>query len=194
MKLAARNSQIKKENRAAEESEGQVRWERWQKKRIFVREVSGKYGEAYRQLLEQPRVYKSKTQPFKGGPTKFGKNIINPQDATVAQAIETHIDVLAPGSHGQKHGHMNSAVFYILEGQGYDVHDGKRYDWEAGDVCIVENGCVHQHFNADPKHEARIVIFKAKPLFLFFHLLFQKNVDYPPSEPMPGWEHFKPED
>src|SRR5512141_1736998 len=172
----------------------EVKWERWQKKRIFVREVSGKYGEAYRQLLEQPRVDKSKAKPFKGGPTKFGKNIINPQSTMVAQAIETHIDVLAPGSHGQKHGHMNSAVFYILEGKGYDVHDGQRYDWEAGDACIVENGCVHQHFNADPDHEARILIFKAKPLFLFFNMLFQKTVEYPPTEPIKGWENFAPKD
>jgi gentisate 1,2-dioxygenase len=178
----------------SEDPNEEVKWERWQKKRIFVREVSGKYGEAYRTLLEQPRVYKSKAIPFKGGPTKFGKNVINPQSTSIAQAIETHIDVLAPGSHGQKHGHMNSAVFYILEGKGYDVHDGKRYDWEAGDACIVENGCVHQHINCDPHHEARIVIFKAKPLFLFFHLLFQKNVEYPPSEPIPGWENFKPEE
>lgn len=178
----------------AEDPNEQVKWERWQKKRIFVREVSGKYGETYRQLLEQPRVYKSRAMPFKGGPTKFGKNVVNPQSAAVAQAIETHIDVLAPGSYGQRHGHMNSAVFYILEGIGHDVHDGKRIDWEAGDAAIVENGCVHQHFNDDPKHEARIVIFKAKPLFLFFHLLFQRNVEYPPSKPMPGWEDFKPED
>jgi len=93
---------------------------------------------------------------------------------------------------------MTRAVFpenldAILEGKGYDIHDGKRIDWEAGDAAIVENSCVHQHFNADPQHEARIVIFKAKPLFIFFHLLFQRNVDYPPSEPMPGWENFKPE-
>src|SRR5512135_3056225 len=171
-----------------EEQAGEVKWERWQKKRLFVRDVAGKYGEVYRQLLEQPRVFKSKEKPFKGGPTKFGKNIVNPQNAAVTQAIETHIDVLAPGTHGQKHGHMNSAVFYILDGKGYDVHDGVRYDWQAGDVCIVENGCVHQHFNADPDHEVRILVTKAKPLFLFFNLLFQKNVVFPPSDAAPGFE------
>lgn len=177
-----------------EEIAAEVKWERWQKKRVFVRELVGKYAEVYKQLLEQPRVYKSRDFPFKGGPTKFGKNIINPQNTAITQTIETHIDVLAPGSYGQKHGHMNSAVFYILEGKGYDIHDGVRYDWEAGDACIVENACVHQHFNADPTKPARLLVFKAKPLFLFFHLMFQKNVDYPPAEPVPGWENFRPED
>ncbi len=172
----------------------QGKWERWQRKRIFVREISGKYGEVYRQLLAQPRVYKTKTTPFQEGPALFTKSVINPQNAAVAQSIETHIELFAPGAHGQKHGHMNSAVFYILNGKGYDVHDGKRYDWKAGDACIVENACVHQHFNADPKHEARVLVMKAKPLFLFFHLLFQKNVALPPTEPLPGAENFKPED
>ncbi|MCL4489927.1 MAG: cupin domain-containing protein [Chloroflexi bacterium] len=171
---------------------GSERWERWQKKRIFVREVAGKYGELYRSLLEQPRVYKSKAVPFKGGPTRFEKAIINPQQAPITQAIECHMDVLAPGSYGQRHGHINSAVFYILQGKGYDVHDGVRIDWEEGDAAIVENACVHQHFNADPNHEARILVFKAKPLFLFMNMLFQKNVIYPPAEPMPGFEDFKP--
>ena len=41
---------------------------------------------------------------------------------------------------------------------------------------IVEYGCVHQHFNDDPDNEAILLVFKAKPLFLFMHLLFQKIV------------------
>jgi len=176
------------------EKEPEVKWERWQKKRIFVREVAGKYAELYQELLEQPRVYKSKEMPFKGGPTIFGKKVVNPQKVPTIQAIEGHLEVIAPGSYGQKHGHMNSAVFYILDGKGYDVHDGVRYDWAAGDACIVEDACVHQHFNADPKRPARILVMKAKPLFIFFNLMFQKNVTYPPSEPLPGFEDFQPED
>ena len=174
------------------EKEAEVKWERWQKKRVFVREVAGKYAELLQQLLEQPRVYKSKLKPFKGGPTKFGKNIINPQEGAIAQAIETHIDVLAPGQYGQKHGHMNSAVFYIMEGKGHEVHDGIRYEWEAGDAVIVGNARVHQHFNDDRTRGARLLVIKAKPLFIFFNLLFQKTVTYPPSEPLPGFEDFKP--
>lgn len=175
------------------QAQDDVKWERWQKKRVFVREVSGKYSEVYKQLLEQPRVYKSKEVPFKGGPAKFGKHIINPQKAFVTQLIETHMDVIPPQSYGQKHGHMNSAVFYILDGKGHDVHDGERIDWEAGDAAIVRNGCVHQHFS-DGDKPARILIFKAKPAFLFSHLLFQKTVSYPPEHAPAGYEHYHPED
>jgi gentisate 1,2-dioxygenase len=175
------------------EEETEVKWDRWQKDRTFVRAVVGKYDEIYKNLYSQPRVYKSKEMAWKGGPTRFGKNVINPQKTMIIQAFEVHIDVLAPGNHGQTHGHMNSAVFYILDGDGYDVHDGVKHPWKAGDVCIVENMCVHKHCNGDPAKPARYVIFKAKPTFIFFHLFFQRMVEYPPKEAKPGFENFYPE-
>jgi len=122
----------------------------------------------------------------------YGKQVINPQNAMVAQSIETHIEAYGPGTYGQKHGHMNSAVFYVLKGRGHDVHDGRRIEWKAGDAMIVENGCVHQHFNDDPDNEAILLVMKAKPLFLFMHLLFQKIVSYPPNEKPKGHEDWQP--
>jgi hypothetical protein len=35
-------------------------------------------------------------------------------------------------------------------------------------------------------------VFKAKPLFLFMHLLFQKIVEWPPKELPPGQEKYEP--
>jgi len=173
------------------EPEGVV-WERWQKKRTFVRALEGTYGELVRELLEQPRVYPSNDWKWKGGPQNFGKKIINPQAVKVSQSVECHLDAIAPGGHGQKHGHMNSACFYVLKGRGYDIHDGRRIDYEAGDMLLVENACVHQHFNADPEEELVVLIMKAKPLFLFMHMIFQKVVEYPPKVPAPGQEDYQP--
>ena len=104
---------------------------------------------------------------------------------------ETHLGAFAPMGYGQKHGHMNSAVFYVLRGRGYDVHDGVRLDYEAGDALMVENGCVHQHFNSDPNEEMVVLVMKAKPLFLFMHMIFQRNVKMPPSDAVPGQENYE---
>jgi mannose-6-phosphate isomerase-like protein (cupin superfamily) len=166
--------------------------ERWTKKRVFVRALEGTYGDLVKDLFTQPRVYSTRDMKWKGGPSMYDKFPVNPQHARITQAIETHIDVLAPGAYGQKHGHMNSAVFYVLKGRGYDIHDGRRIDWEAGDALIVENACVHQHLNADPDNDAIVMVAKAKPLFLFMHMMFQKVVTYPPKEPMPGHEDYQP--
>jgi hypothetical protein len=59
---------------------------------------------------------------------------------------------------------------------------------------MVENGCVHQHFNADPEEEFIVLVMKAKPLFLFMHMVFQKSVKMPPGEPIPGQENYGPPD
>lgn len=180
------------EEAKTEEKKEEVVWERWSKKRTFVRALEGTYGELMSELFNQPRIYPTQDMKWKGGPQNYGKKVINPQAAKVAQSIETHVDVYAPGGHGQKHGHMNSAVFFVLKGKGHDVHDGRTIPWEAGDALIVENGCVHQHFSDDEDGETIVLIMKAKPLFLFMHLIFQKMVEYPPKEPVPGQEDFTP--
>jgi len=157
----------------------EVVWERKTKNRVFVRALEGTYGELVKELFTQPRVYKTRDLKWKGGPQTYGKKIINPQANKVTQAIETHIEVYAPGGRNSKHGHMNSAVFYVLKGKGHDVHDGRRYDWEPGDAMIVENACVHQHFSDEDEEECIVLVLKAKPLFLFMHMLFQKVSEFP---------------
>ncbi len=170
----------------------EVVWERWQRKRTFVRALEGTYGELQEELYNQPRVYKATDQEWRGGPQLFDKSIVNPMKTDIAQSIETHISVIAPRGTGQRHGHMNSAIFYCLRGKGYDIHDGKRFDYEAGDIMVVENGCVHQHFNASEDEDLVLLVMKAKPLFLFMHMLFQKIAKYPPKEAVPGWEDWTP--
>ena len=170
----------------------EVVWERWTKKRVFVRALEGTYGELVRELFSQPRVYPTRDHKWHGGPGHYGKKIINPQAVKIAQSIETHVEVFSPGGYGQKHGHMNSAVFFVLKGKGHDVHDGQRYDWGPGDALIVENACVHQHFSDDPDDECITLVMKAKPLFLFMHMLFQKVVDFPPKEATPKQRAYTP--
>jgi len=51
---------------------------------------------------------------------------------------------------------------------------------------------VHQHFNADPKNPARVLIIKGKPIYMFAHLIFQGFVEKAPKTAMPGFESFKP--
>jgi quercetin dioxygenase-like cupin family protein len=176
----------------SETGRSEVVWERWTKKRTFVRALEGTYGELKAELYSQPRIYRTSDLKWKGGPQNFGKKVINPQACRVAQSIETHVDCFAPGGYGQKHGHMNSAVFFVLKGKGHDEHDGRRIDWEAGDAMIVENACVHRHFSDDPDGETIVLIMKGKPLFLFMHMIFQKTVEKPPRERAVGHEDYRP--
>jgi len=167
-------------------------WERWQKKRTFVRALEGTYGEVYKSLYSQPRVIPAAATEWKGGPAYYHKMVVNPQNVEIAQSIECHVDCFGPKVSGQKHGHMNSAVFFILSGKGYDVHDGVRLDYQAGDASIVETACVHQHFNASNDAQMVVLVMKAKPLFLFMHMLFQKIVEYPSDTLPEGCQDYTP--
>ncbi len=173
-------------------NEKEMVWARWQKKRTFVRALEGTYGELVNELFTQPRVYRTEDTKWKGGPVLFSKTPINPGHSRVTQAIECHLNIIAPHGEGQKHGHMNSAVLYVVKGKGHDVHETRRMDYEAGDAVIVENACVHQHFN-DGDEEMVVITMKAKPLFLFMHMLYQKTVKLPPKETAKGATDYSPD-
>ena len=168
---------------------------REQRDRIFVESVKGKYDEIFREIYERPRIIHSKEVPFEGGPVHFAKSVIDPDVVpVVTQSIAGHIYTIAPGGKNAKHGHMNSALMYVLEGKRHEIHDKERIDWQAGDAFIVRNGCVHQHFSTDTKKPARLLVLKSKPLFLFFNLVFQRLVERGSREPAKGWEDWAPED
>jgi quercetin dioxygenase-like cupin family protein len=163
-------------------------------KRLFVRGLSS-HSYSLRAELQRlrrvPRVIKGKDLKLRWGPQYFNADIVTPGSKTT-QVLFAHYVVLAPGGRSQKHGHMNEAFFYILDGRGHEIHDGVRHDWEAGDVVVVENSCVHQHFNDDPDRPARAIVIKSKPAYLFMNLLMQDVVERQPTDVLPGREPFIP--
>ena len=148
------------------------------KSRVFVRGIQGEYNlkEELKRLRAVPRVRKAKEIGFVDGPQAYSRHYVEPKDG-ISQLFHFHLEEYAPGGKSQKHGHVNEAAFYILDGAGYEIHDGIRYDWKAGDVAIVHNNCVHQHFNASDTKPARALVLKTKPMYLFMNMLFQKTVE-----------------
>lgn len=94
-------------------------------------------------------------------------------DEFLTQTLQVHFVELPPGGSNHGHGHQNEALFYILEGKGYEIHDDKRYDWEKGDLVVVHNDSVHRHFNASDTERALCIIFKAKSQWMFLGLIQQ---------------------
>ncbi|MDP2661142.1 MAG: cupin domain-containing protein [Dehalococcoidia bacterium] len=55
-------------------------------------------------------------------------------------------------THSGKHRHQGGIAIYVVEGRGWTVVDGVRYDWEEGDLILLPTkpeGVEHQHFNAE---------------------------------------------
>jgi gentisate 1,2-dioxygenase len=162
------------------------------KDRFFARAIAGPYNlkDELARLRAMPRVRKGRLIRFVDGPQTYSRHYIEPKDG-ITQMFHIHLEEYAPGGHSQKHGHVNEAAFYILDGEGYEIHDGIRYDWKAGDVAIVHNNCVHQHFNASATKPARALVMKTKPMFMFMNMLFQKLVEPRPTQPAAGAEGFQ---
>ena len=46
------------------------------------------------------------------------------------------------------HRHMAEEQIFIINGKGYDIHDGERWNWQKGDLINIPAMVEHQHFNA----------------------------------------------
>ena len=162
------------------------------KDRVFVRAIAGPYNlkDELDRLRAMPRVRKAKDIQFVDGPQAFSRHYVEPKDG-ITQNFHLHLEEYGPGGKSQKHGHVNEAAFYILDGTGYEIHDGIRYDWQAGDVAIVHNNCVHQHFNASNQKPARALVLKTKPMYMFMNMLFQKQVEARENTAAPGGEGYQ---
>lgn len=150
---------------------------RYAKPRVFIRGLASEtysLTEMRRQRLDTlPRVIHKDYRDFRdeGDGKVKEKNIISPvNDPFVTHSLQSHFVTLPPGARDKGHGHQNEAFLYVLEGRGFDMHDGLRYEWEAGDALAVHNDSVHWHNNADPERPALILVMKAKPLWIFLGL------------------------
>lgn len=63
------------------------------------------------------------------------------------RTINIHFSRLTPGESSRLHKHHNEAAVYIVQGKGYSMVQGERYDWEKGDFLYVPVFCWHEHFN-----------------------------------------------
>jgi gentisate 1,2-dioxygenase len=151
--------------------------------RIFLRGIESEYGmdEQLKRLQSFPRVIKAKDQKWKKAGWLWQRPIVEPH-LVPTQTIYMHMEQIKPGGHSSLHGHMNEAFLFVLDGTGHDIHDGVRYDWQAGDAMIVHNACVHRHYNDDPEKPARILVIKSKPMFMYMNLLFQGHVEHAPDD------------
>lgn len=165
--------------------------------RVFLRGmVSEKYalGALRRAQLEAPRVRDDSVvvddaSVGHSGDSKDSRTWwrIGPGDEPfLTQTLQVHFVELPPHKANHGHGHQNEAAFYILEGRGYEIHDGRRYDWEKDDLVVVHTDSVHRHFN-DSDETAKALVFKAKSLWMYLGLIQQGR-----SGPVEDEEAFGP--
>jgi quercetin dioxygenase-like cupin family protein len=153
--------------------------------RVFLHGLEGeKYNlrQAREERLSAPRVKHAMDGSWDGqavghedaSATSRTKWIFAPGDRPfLTQTVQSHFVEIAPGGANGGHGHQNEAAFYILEGRGYEIHDGRRYEWEQGDLVVVNADSRHQHFNADRERRALCLVVKPKATWMMLGLTQQ---------------------
>src|SRR5207249_3887645 len=102
---------------------------------------------------------------------------------------QVHFVELRPGGSNHGHGHQNEATFYILDGSGYEIHDGVRYDWSKDDFVVVHNDSVHRHYNASQTERALALVIKAKSAWMYLGMVQQGR-----SKPFDGAGYGAPQE
>lgn len=109
-----------------------------------------------------PHVIKGREMPFQN--TRMGKikYLLSPYKPSPLLLYDCFIQEIPPGGRSGKHRHLSEEVHKILSGCGYDIQDGKRYDWNTEDIVAIPVNTVHQHFNTDPRYPALFVAFQSR--------------------------------
>ena len=78
----------------------------------------------------------------------YAMDYINPLTGGSADLrIGTTMQKLTPGMHTRAHRHVHSAVYHVLDGSGYTVIDGVKFEWAKGDFLILPPWSWHEHVN-----------------------------------------------
>src|SRR6266540_2135430 len=159
--------------------------------RVFLRGMTSEtYGlkEFRRRQLDAPRVRDDTVVVDDGKVAHSGDSAesrtwwrMGPgDDPFLTQSLQVHFVLLPPHSSNHGHGHQNEAAFYILEGAGYEIHDGQRYDWSTDDLVLVHTDSVHRHFNPYDQ-PALALVLKAKCAWMYLGLIQHARIAKQPT-------------
>lgn len=105
--------------------------------------------ETKEKALTGRKVIKGKEIPFVASRQGIARRYVNENDKGVAND-NWNIFVHEIREHSGRHVHQGGLNIFVLEGEGYTMVDGIKYNWKAGDIIILpikKGGVEHQHFN-----------------------------------------------
>ncbi|MCU0684154.1 MAG: cupin domain-containing protein [Polyangiaceae bacterium] len=63
--------------------------------------------------------------------------------------VSLSIGDLEPAGQTSNHRHAYESLVYVMEGEGYTLVEGERFEWRAGDAFYVPPWCWHRHVAAE---------------------------------------------
>jgi gentisate 1,2-dioxygenase len=108
---------------------------------------------------------KGRELPWELNPQGLFKWYMHPAiDSTAHKFLLFYSQEIPAGSRSGRQQCQGGVVFVVVEGAGYTIIDGERYDWKSGDLLqlpIKPEGVTFQHFNASDKEP--VLLIAAEP-------------------------------
>ncbi|MBI4286995.1 MAG: cupin domain-containing protein [Chloroflexi bacterium] len=143
--------------------ERQLETRRESEPRELVQESNWAYQDRRRrQMMEGEVVVRGKDMPWEQNRQGYIKYLCHTRNWDTLGVPLWSVFVHRIKNHSGKHTHQGGLGLFVLEGRGYTVVDGVRYDWEKNDLILLPvkpGGCEHQHFNMDADRPAEWLAF-----------------------------------
>ena len=92
--------------------------------------------------------------------------------------------MLRPGRRLKAHRHTGSAVYYVAEGTGETIIDGRRFAWGKGDILVLPSWALHEHANLSTRDAAVLFSIQDRPVLealgLYQEQVFTDNGGHQP--------------
>jgi gentisate 1,2-dioxygenase len=105
--------------------------------------------ERTRETLERMKKYDG--DPYDGIIVELGRTMTGER---IYKTMSVYMQLLRPGEKTRTHRHSSSAVYCVLEGQGYTQVGDKRLDWKTNDMFCLPTWSWHHHVNLDETADA----------------------------------------
>lgn len=123
---------------------------------------------------KRKKIVKPEEMPWEMSRQGLLKHLINEEMNTRMETVDVYMQFIPPGSKSGKHRHLAEECLYVVEGEGYDLHQDcdveitdeyfwkpqdevHKFEWEAGDIIYIPPNTIHQHFNANPDKPVRLI-------------------------------------
>ena len=106
-----------------------------------------------------PRLQEVAADPLRRADRRF-ISLVNGDTGDAGGAVPSAfvgIQILNPGEHILPHRHNSYAVYHIMQGSGYSILEGKKFEWEQRDTFACPAWAVHEHINTGEEQAIQYV-------------------------------------
>lgn len=142
----------------------------------FVQKANKPYSCKLVYKWEETRKSLDRLRTHKGDPyDAIMVEYVNPETGqSVLPTMSFHMQLLRPGERTLQHRQTSSAVYCVIEGEGYTEVDGVRLEWTKNDFFAVPQWMWHNHVNRHSNRDAVLFSVSDRPAVEKFGLYHEE--------------------